>query len=295
MTQSKTPTPAGGDPLGIFNKGLSDADFARLSRLVYDYCGIKLPPHKKSMLESRLRRRLRVHGLQSFEAYCDYVFSHDGMEQEFISLIDVVTTNKTDFFREPAHFNFLAEQALPALIEQCGAGIDRPLQVWSAGCSSGEEPYTLAMVLSEFGKLYQGYRFNIIGTDISTRVLEHARLGIYALDKVAPVPEALKKRYLLKSRDSEKPQVRIVPELRSLVSFLRLNFMEDRFDGPGAVDIIFCRNVIIYFDRPTQQAMLERLCSHLAPGRFIFMGHSETLHGMNLPLTQVSPSVYRRK
>jgi chemotaxis protein methyltransferase CheR len=293
MTESRTP--GSGDPLGIFSKGLSDDDFVRLSRLVYDYCGIKLPPHKKSMLEARLRRRLRVHGMRSFEEYCDFVFSHSGMEQEFVSLIDVVTTNKTDFFREPAHFNFLTERALPALIEQCGAGIDRTLQVWSAGCASGEEPYTLAMVLSEFARQTPGFRFSILGTDISTRVLEHARLGIYAADKVAPVPESLKKRYLLRSRESEKPQVRIVPELRSLVAFQHLNFMEDRFDGPGAVDILFCRNVIIYFDRPTQQAMLERLCSHLAPGRFIFMGHSETLHGMNLPLVQVSPSVYRRK
>jgi len=290
MPTTRPPLP----DFNIFTRGLSDGDFHRLGRLVYDYCGIKLPPHKKSMLEARLRRRLRSLGIKSFEEYCDYLFSHDGMQAELISLIDVVTTNKTDFFREPAHFDFLTLRALPQLLSTNGVGIERPLQVWSAGCSSGEEPYTLAMVLSEFARNETNYRFSILATDISTKVLEHARLGIYAAEKVAPVPEALKKRYLLKSRDTDKPKVRVAPELRALVSFQRLNFMEERFEAPAA-DIIFCRNVIIYFDRPTQQRLLERLCSHLDTGRFIFMGHSETLHGMNLPLVQVSPSVYRKK
>lgn len=281
--------------LGMFSKGLTEADFNRFSRLIYDTCGIKMPPHKKSMLEARLRRRLRVLGIKTFEEYCEYVFSAPGMEQELVSLIDVVTTNKTDFFREAAHFDYLVERALPEMISQYGVGFERPFRVWSAGCSTGEEPYTMAMVLSEFARQNEGFRFQILASDISTQVLERASKGIYTADKVQTVAESLKKRYLLRSRDPESNQVRIVPELRAMVSFKRVNFMDDDFGLRESFDIIFCRNVIIYFDRPTQQTLLQRLCEHLDDGRYIFMGHSETLHGMNLPLTQKAPAVYRKK
>lgn len=283
------------DTIGLFSKGLSDGDFAKLSRLIYDTCGIKMPPHKKSMLEARLRRRLRILGLKSFEAYCDYLFGHGGMEQELVSLIDVVTTNKTDFFREAAHFDYLVDRTLPELIAQYGAGLDRPLRIWSAGCSTGEEPYTLAMVLSDFARSYDGFRFSILATDISTQVLERASQGIYGIDKIVTVPAEMKKRYLMRSRDPASKVVRIVPELRSLITFRRLNFMEEHFGLNETFDIIFCRNVIIYFDRPTQQTLLQRFCEHLGPERYVFMGHSETLHGMNLPLVQKAPSVYRKK
>lgn len=284
-----------GAHLGIFQQGLSEDDFRRISRLIYDTCGIKLPAPKKSMLESRLRKRLRHLKLKSFEEYCSFIFSSGGLEQELVSLIDVVTTNKTDFFREAAHFHYLVEHALPALRSLGVASERRPLHLWSAGCSTGEEPYTLAMVLSEYARLHGDFAFSILASDISTEVLEKARLGIYAAERIAPVPDALRKRYLLRSRSAEKPQVRIVPELRACVSFQRLNFMDERFAVPDSIDVIFCRNVIIYFDRPTQQALLQRFCQHLESGRYIFMGHSETLHGMNLPLVQVAPSVYRKR
>jgi len=275
--------------------GITEKDFDRFSRLVYDTCGIKLPPHKKSMLEARLRKRLRSLALSSFEEYGEYVFSPEGLENELISLIDVVTTNKTDFFREPAHFNFLIETALPTLINDYGVGIDRPLRLWSAGCSTGEEPYTLAMVLSEFAENVPGFDFQIFASDISTKVLELARQGIYNVDKVAPVPSLLQKKYLLRSKDPERRQVRIAPELRSKASFRRVNFMDDDYAIRESFDIIFCRNVIIYFDRPTQEVFLGKLCRHLRAGRYIFMGHSETLNGMDLPLHQVAPSSYRKR
>lgn len=284
-----------GAHLGIFQQGLSEEDFQRLSRLVYDTCGIKLPPPKKSMLESRLRKRLRHLQMKSFEEYCDFLFAKGGLDEELISLIDVVTTNKTDFFREAAHFDYLVGHALPALRQLGVANSRYPLHVWSAGCSTGEEPYTLAMVLSEYGRAQDDFDFTILATDISTQVLEKARLGIYPSERVAPVAESLRKRYLLRSRNEEKPQVRIVPELRSKVAFQRLNFMDERFAVPDGIDVIFCRNVIIYFDRPTQQALLQRFCQHIDSGRYIFMGHSETLHGLNLPLVQVAPSVYRKR
>jgi chemotaxis protein methyltransferase CheR len=273
---------------------LSDRDFARFSRLVHEQCGIRLGPHKKTMLEGRLRKRLRALQADSFEDYVDFVFSQAGLRDELVHLIDVVTTNKTDFFREAAHFDFMMKNTLPELVETFGIGLTRKLRVWSAACSTGEEPYTLAMVLSEFSGEVPGFDFSILATDISTRVLETARLGIYREEKVMPVPFEFKKKYLLRSKDPEKKQVRVIPELRRRVTFRRLNLMTDEFHINEPVDIIFCRNVIIYFDQPTQKRLLTRLTDHLAAGRFLFMGHSETLHSMQLPLTQLAPSVYRK-
>jgi chemotaxis protein methyltransferase CheR len=277
-----------------FDARLTDRDFDRFSKFVYDHCGIKLPPHKRSMLEARLRKRLRAHNLASFEDYAEMIFAKDKPTEELVKLIDVVTTNKTDFFREPAHYDYLVKSTLPFLVGTFGSGIKQPLRVWSAGCSTGKEPYTLAMVLKEYQAEVPGFRFDILGTDISTDVLEKAVQGIYTAVKADPIPEALKKKYLLKSKDPENRMVRIAPELRSLVRFHRLNFMDDNFGFREPFDIIFCRNVIIYFDRPTQERLLTKLVDNLVVGRYIFLGHSETLLGLNLPLKQMAPSVYRR-
>ncbi len=273
---------------------ISDQDFSRFASLIYEQCGIKMPPHKRSMLEARLRKRLRALGLDSYEAYREYLFSKDGMVDELINMIDVVTTNKTDFFREPRHFDFMVERALPALIPGTGVGVDRPLRIWSAGCSTGEEPYTIAMVLDDY--LWQNRKvdFEILATDISTQVLEKARLGIYHRDKIDPVDEKFRKKYLLRSKNPESPQVRIVPALREKLRFGRVNFMDDKYEVGEQKDIIFCRNVIIYFDRVTQERFLERLCRCLRSGGYLFMGHSETLSGMPLPLRQLAPAVYQK-
>jgi chemotaxis protein methyltransferase CheR len=278
----------------IVSAGISEKDFARLSRFIHDECGIKMPDSKKVLLEARLRKRLRELGLNSFTEYCDYVFSPEGSNDELIHMIDVVTTNKTDFFREPKHFDYLVQTALPHLINCYGANIRRKYNVWSAGCSTGEEPYTLAMVLNEFAGKCHGFYFSILATDISTRVLERARLGIYREDMAQPVPAALKIKYFMKSRDRNRKIVRIVPELRSLVEFRRLNFMNSDFGMKEPVDILFCRNVIIYFDRPTQERLLNQFCRHLIPGGYLFMGHSETLNGMDVPLVSTGPMVYRK-
>ena len=277
-----------------FDLRLTGRDFERFSKLVYEQCGIKLPAHKQSMLEARLRKRLRALGLGSFEEYAELIFSGLAPAEELVSLIDVVTTNKTDFFREPAHFDFLVQTALPTLIDTTGAGMVRPLRIWSAGCSTGKEPYTLAMVLSEFRASHPGFSFEILGTDISTDVLDKAFKGIYAEEKAAPIPPALRRKYLLKSREPERRQVRIVPELRSLVRFRRLNFLDADYGLHESFDVIFCRNVLIYFDRPTQERLLGRFAGLLDPGNFLFLGHSETLLGLSLPLKQMAPSVYRR-
>ena len=275
----------------VEHASLTTKDFGRLSRFIYDTCGIKMPDVKKTMLEARLQKRLRGLGMRSFGDYCDYLFSAAGMEHELVQMLDMVTTNKTDFFREPDHFDYLTETVLP---EWCQRHRGTRLSIWSAGCSSGEEPYTLAMVLSEFALANPGFDFQILATDISTRVLEKAKAAIYPESLVEPVPLSLKKKYLLRSKDRSNGMVRIIPELREKVRFNRLNFMDEDFGMRDQLDVIFCRNVIIYFDRPTQEKLLQRFHRQMKPGAFIFMGHSETLSGLNVPLTSVFPTVYRK-
>jgi chemotaxis protein methyltransferase CheR len=280
----------------VFKTTLSTKEFTRLGEFIQTKCGIKMSASKKTMLEARLRRRLRNLDMESFSEYCNYLFSPQGVKNELIHMIDVVTTNKTDFFREPAHFDYLFHTALPELIATRGSGIRKKLVLWSAGCSTGEEPYTLAMVLSEFTESHPGAAIDymILATDISTKVLEQAKLGIYEYDTIEPIPREFRKKYLLRGKDRGKKLIRIVPELRTVIKFRRLNFMEGDFGMREPLDIIFCRNVIIYFDRPTQEVLLNRFCRHLRPGGYIFMGHSETLHGLNVPLVQAAPMVYRK-
>jgi len=272
-------------------ENLTTADFDRLRALIHTTAGISLSAEKKTMLEIRLRRRLRSLSFDSFSEYCRYVFSAATRDQELIHLIDAVTTNKTDFFREPDHFDYLATKALPALTAQNGAS---KVLAWSAGCSTGEEPYTLAIVLSEYAQTRPGFHFTLLATDIDTTVLDKARLGIFKKETVRPVSPALQKKYLMRSRDPGSDRVRIVPELRAKIEFRRLNFMEGDYGLAEPPQIIFCRNVIIYFDRQTQGRILQKLVRHLAPGGYFFAGHSESLQNMGLPLAAVGPAVYRK-
>ncbi|QSV45636.1 CheR family methyltransferase [Geobacter benzoatilyticus] len=273
---------------------MSDREFSRFAEFIYDQCGIKMPPVKKTMLEARLQKRLRMLGIGSFQDYADYLFSNDGAGQELVHLIDVVTTNKTDFFREPAHFDYLVSTALPGLAASRGTGFRKGLSLWSAGCSSGEEPYTLAMVLSEFAEHNQGFSYNILASDICTTVLDKAKTAIYLEERVEPVSLPLKRKYLLRGKDKQAGLVRIVPELRNRIRFRRLNFMDDDFGFREPFDIIFCRNVIIYFDKRTQERLINKFCRHLIPGGYLFMGHSETLSGLDVPLVQVASTIYRK-
>jgi chemotaxis protein methyltransferase CheR len=274
------------------DENLSSRDYARLCEFIYAKAGIRLGADKKTMLEVRIKKRLRALDLDSYDKYCDYLFGLQGLKEELVPLIDVVTTNKTDFFREPKHFDFLVERALPELTSQDGGG--RPLLIWSAGCSTGEEPYTLAIVLSEYGLTHPGFRFRILATDISTRVLAKAEMGVYSSDVVSPVPSALRRKYIMGSRAPGSDRVRVVPELRRLIEFRRLNFMDAEYGISEKADAIFCRNVIIYFDRQTQEKVLQKLSKHLVPRGYMFVGHAETLHDMDLPLTPVAPALYRR-
>jgi len=275
----------------IASEPMSDRTFARFSKFIHTELGIKMPDSKKTMLQARLQKRLWKLNLSSFDEYCDYLFSHDGLENELQHMFDVVTTNKTEFFRESKHFDYLVDRVLPDLIKY--RGLNDPYMIWCAGCSTGEEPYSLAMVLHEFAEKHYGFHFLILGTDISSKVLEQAKLGIYDEDRVETVPLSFRQKYLLRSREKDKALVRVSPDLRNVVRFRGLNLMDQNFGLREQMDIIFCRNVIIYFDRPTQEGVLDRICSYLKPGGYLFTGHSETLNGMNLPVVPVAHTVYR--
>ena len=275
----------------IYSCKLTQAEFDQLSKFIYDELGIKLPAVKKVMLESRLQKRLRVLQIKSFKEYIEYLFSNDGNRNEMVHMFDVVTTNKTDFFREPAHFDYMNNFILNEIV---GDNKNYNLKLWSAGCSSGEEPYTLTMVLNEAIEKGMISDFSITATDISTQILKLAVDGIYSMNKINDIPLNYKKKYLLKSKDPLNNTVRIVPELRSKISFSRLNFMDDSYNLTNIFDIIFCRNVIIYFDRQTQEKVINRLCSKLRKGGYLFLGHSESITGMDIPLVNIKPTVFRK-
>ena len=273
---------------------LSDREFQRFSAFIYDQVGIKMPPVKKTMLEARLQKRLKANSILTFEEYSDFVFSPEGRSSELIHLIDVVTTNKTDFFREPGHFDFMVKVAIPNILTNREDTRHEPLRVWSAGCSTGEEPYTLAMVLSEFAAGMPGFRVAITASDICTQVLKTAHTGIYPEERTDPIPLNMKKKYLLRSREKSRSLVRISPKIRSLVSFRRINFMDEDLGIAEKMDIIFCRNVVIYFDKLTQQKLMTKFYKQLKPGGYLFIGHSETLNGVDVDFRAVASTVYRK-
>jgi chemotaxis protein methyltransferase CheR len=269
---------------------ISKRNFEKLARFIYDYSGIKMPPTKLTMLEGRLRRRLRATQHATFDDYCDFLFHDDGLEQETVYLIDAVTTNKTDFFREARHFEYMQQVALPALVS---SGV-RTIRTWSSASSTGAEPYTMAMVLEEFVADRRDLNYSILATDLSTDVLATARRGIYTEDMVHPVPRELQRKYVMVAKQPNRREVRISADLRSRVGFARMNLMDESYPVGEGMHMIFCRNVLIYFDKPTQSGVLKRLCARLLPGGYMFIGHSESISGIDLPLKQVSNTVFQR-
>jgi chemotaxis protein methyltransferase CheR len=271
---------------------LTSQEFQQLSKLVYSECGIHLVDGKKVMLESRLSKRLRVLNLVTFKEYIDFLTSLEGMSNELVHMIDVVTTNKTDFFREPHHFDYLKNYLLPSFNNEFQNS--RPYRTWSAACSSGEEPYTLAMVMQDFTQHNPRFSYSILASDISTNVLQKAALAVYNPGTVASLPVEIKKKYFLKSKDLVKPTVRVVSSIREKVEFVRINLMDDVLDVGNDLDSIFCRNVLIYFDRITQEAVVNKLAAKLRKGGSLFIGHSESLHQFKLPLKQIKPTVFTK-
>ena len=279
--------------LDCFKAELSTKDFEAFSQFIYTEFGIKMPPVKRIMLQGRLLKRIRELNMNSYTEYKDYLFSKDGQREEIFNFLNVVTTNKTDFFREPIHFDFLKTTVLPEFVNSQNR---QPFKIWSAGCSSGEELYTLAITLNEFKSSHAGFEYNMLGTDISQNVLSKAAKGIYPLNKVDIIPIDLKKKYLLKSKDKINPTVKVRPELQRNLSLKYLNLMDSTYSNINETfDVVFCRNVLIYFDRKTQESVINKLSSHVKPGGYFFIGHSESLTGMDVPLEHIKPTIFRKK
>lgn len=271
---------------------LTDAQFLKFSSLVYEKTGISLKPEKKELLNARLGKRLRITGIPSFQQYYDHVMG-DASGEELVHLIDSVSTNFTSFFRENAHFDILTSSVLPDFVRE-GRGKNKELLFWSSACSSGEEPYTMAMVVEDFVRLHPGLRYRIMATDISTRILAQARKGVYSDDRIAKVPGPFLKRYFQKGVGSAAGYARIKEQIRGMVHFDHFNLMGE-FPWCGSIDVIFCRNVMIYFNRETQQELVNKFHRALAPGGYLFIGHSESITGLQHPFIQVEATAYRKK
>jgi len=271
---------------------LPPALFNRFQQLIYQESGIWLGEHKHALLTGRLARRLRLLGLGSMNEYIQLVTQPDQQHERAV-MIDCITTNQTHFFREPRHFDFLALQVFPEWQRQAESGT-RPkhLRIWSAGCSSGEEPYSLAMLLAKHFSAEQGWELEILATDICTRVLEKARAAVYPIEKAKEIPTDLLRAYMLKGRGDQKGVMKVNPELHRLVRFARVNLHADSYPIMGSFDLILCRNVLIYFDQRSKQKVMAGILQHLSPAGFLIVGHSEHLGSTSPLLKTVAPTVY---
>ena len=271
---------------------LTPALFAKYQALIYQESGIWLGSHKHALLTGRLARRLRLLGLSNMKEYFRLVTQPD-QQHERALMIDCITTNETHFFREPRHFDFLTQQVFPRWKREVAAGerLSR-LTIWSAGCSTGEEPYSLAMLLLKHFPPDQGWFVEILATDISTRVLEKARAAIFPLEKAKEIPREFLRAYMLKGTGEQTGFMRASPELQRMVRFARVNLSADSCPIDGAFDLIFCRNVLIYFDQQSKQKVIAGLLQHLASSGLLFVGHSEHLGGICPGLKSVAPTVY---
>ncbi|WP_239470656.1 CheR family methyltransferase [Archangium violaceum] len=274
------------------NARISDREFRLFQELVYRQAGIFLPPVKKAMLSARLAPRLRALGLDSHAAYYRHVVA-EGNEDEQVRMLDCICTNETHFFREPAHFDFLEQRVCPRWREQAAAGQrSRRMRVWSAACSTGEEPYSLAMVLLSQFPPGSGWEVEVLATDLSTRALEQASEGLWRVDKAREIPPGYLRTFMLKGVRSQEGWMRVGPLLRSVVRFERLNLNAGSYPGVGTFDLIFCRNVLIYFDLASRTGVLRRLFTHLSPQGYLLLGHSESLTGSLVRARCVQPAVY---
>jgi len=273
---------------------MDTVNFRRLLEHVQASAGLKIPVTKKGFVESRLRKQFMSIGLNTIDEYADYLFDKGGLSKDEGIIFDLLTTNKTDFFREIHHFNFLNKTAFPQFIK-AGVGIRRPLRIWSAGCSNGAEPYSLAMACEEQNQYDQRFLYTIHASDISYRMIDEATRAVYPHSHIEPVPQDMRAKYLLRSNDRDPDQVKIVKGLRDNVIFKRINLMDSKYPFDQKFDIIFCRNLLIYFDQSDQYKVINRLCSYLVPGGYLALGHSESIIGFDLPLRTLAATIFQRE
>jgi len=265
-----------------------DADACQyIARLVYDRCRIRLHDGKDALIKARLGKRMRKHGFSGLTEYCDFLRTK-GDEEEMTGVIDALTTNFTNFLREPEHFQFLIEQALSSAT----AKARKKIRIWSAASSSGEEAYTIAFYLFEHFPPVAGWDWGITASDISTKVLEKARLGVYPVEHLNSVPREWLHKYFQKGVGQWDGFCRVKSFITDKVSFRQINLIEP-YQFPEPFDVIFCRNVLIYFDRKTQEQLVNQLCRFLAPKGYLLIGHSESLNGLSVPVRCLRPSIYQ--
>lgn len=263
--------------------------FEYIISLIYDRTRIRLHEGKHHLIRTRLGKRMRLHGIASLGDYCDFL-QNDAGEDEITHVIDALTTNFTNFLREKEHFEFMVDKALPAVLPRGR----NSFQVWSAASATGEEPYSIAFYLAEKFPLVQGWNWSIVATDVSTRALGKAQEGIYPLERAQAVPAEWLKRYCQRGTGEYEGRFRIKPALRQRIMFKHLNLLGSiSFSSP--FELIFCRNVMIYFDRPTQEQLVTELARFLVPGGYLLIGHSESLNGLNVPFKCERPSIYRKR
>lgn len=272
---------------------ISDQEFQLIQRLVKEQTGIALTEHKRSLVTSRLGKRLRALNLKSFRSYYEYLSGDSGAEERE-QFVNAMTTNKTDFYRERVHFDFLERELIPGLKTRAAQTGERRIRIWSAGCSTGEESYTIALTVCEaLGRLLT-WDVRILASDIDTHVLAQAEAGLYTEDRVAEIPPALLHRHFLRGTGDQAGLVKVGREIRSLVTFRRINLLEEPWPIHASFDVIFCRNVIIYFDKPTQRRLMHRFADYLKDDGFLFLGHSESLYGVCDRFAFLHNTIYRK-
>lgn len=267
----------------------SDSDFSYLRKLVFTHTGINLSEQKRNLVYGRLSKRMRAHGLSRFCDYCRLL--KDKPDDELEHFTNAITTNLTSFFRERHHFDYITDDLIHIL--QARYHTERRLRIWSAGCSTGEEPYSLAITLREAIPDIDKHDIRILATDLDTNVVKTAARGIYPATSIEGLDSQLKRRWFLRGKGQHEGQIMAVPELRRLIRFRQLNLMHD-WPMHGLFDAIFCRNVVIYFDTPTKQVLFERFANIMQPGGHLFIGHSETLRNLSNRFQSIGKTIYRR-
>jgi chemotaxis protein methyltransferase CheR len=270
---------------------LSDAQFEMFRGVAKRHAGIMIADFKRSMVYRRIKRRMKALAIDDVEDYCALLSGPDG-PKELQPLINVLTTNKTEFFRERHHFDHLTSTVLPRLVSEKPNGRTGKLRIWSAGCSTGEEPYSIAMSLGKLVDTHPNWDTRILATDIDTDVIDRAKKGIYRLGDTATVPRELRARYI-DDHDADEGCCRMTAAGRRLITFKQLN-LHEAWPFRGPFDVIFCRNVVIYFDKPTQKALFDRIADVLTPDGFLYCGHSESLYGISDRFRAIGQSIYQR-
>lgn len=276
------------------NTEITDEEFDLFRRLIYNKSGINLNPTKRSLLQTRLMKRLRQTNCESFSRYYTYIIN-DASGKELIIMLNAISTNLTKFFREEDHFSFLSDTALPELIEKNRKNVERRIRAWSAGCSSGEEAYSIGMTILRHIENPLLWNIKILATDISTDILEKAAEGLYGEEKISDVPKDILSDFFFKGIDKYKGCYKVKPVLRNIITFRRLNLIDEVYPFKGRFDFIFCRNVMIYFDKKTQEGIINRFYRFLEDGGYLFIGHSESLNGIKSQFKYVMPAVYRKE